>query len=58
MIVKRRQWTLRDYVAYFRAELIVLEDILSADFVRFIIYYVVFFFVNVCKLIDSSHIVL
>ncbi|QCE10170.1 hypothetical protein DEO72_LG10g1396 [Vigna unguiculata] len=32
MIVKRRQWTLRDYVAYFRARLIVLEDILSADF--------------------------
>ncbi|QCD86778.1 Ulp1 protease family [Vigna unguiculata] len=32
MIVKRRQWTLRDYGAYFRAELIVLEDILSAAF--------------------------
>ncbi|XP_027905985.1 uncharacterized protein LOC114165600 [Vigna unguiculata] len=32
MIVKRRQWTLRDYAAYFRAGLIVLEDILSADF--------------------------
>jgi len=43
MIVKRRQWTLRDYVAYVRARLIVLDDILAADFVRFFIYYVVFF---------------
>ena len=58
MIVKRRQWTLRDYGAYFRAGLIVLDDILSADFVRFNIQDVFNFLVNVCSLIDGSHILL
>jgi len=58
MKVKRRQLTLKDYLAYFCSGLILLEDILTADFVRLFIYYVVFFVLNSCKVIDYSHIVL
>jgi len=35
-----------------------LEDILTADFVRLFIYYVVFFVLNSCKVIDYSHFLL
>ncbi|QCD82850.1 hypothetical protein DEO72_LG2g3191 [Vigna unguiculata] len=34
MKVKRRQWTLKDYQAYFRTRLISVEDILDADFLK------------------------
>jgi len=55
MKVKRRQWTLKDYHAYFRSGLIVLQDILASDFVRFFIYYIVFCVLVSCKVIDNSN---
>jgi len=43
MKVKRREWTLKDYQPYFRSGLILLEDILDANFVRFLCYLYFFF---------------
>jgi len=42
MKINRRQWTLKDYEVYFRAGLISVEDIVDADFVRFLFIYVIF----------------
>jgi len=58
MKVKRQQWILKDYYAYFHSELIVLEDNLATDFVRLFIYYIVFCVLISCKVIDNSNYVL